>query len=155
MTALALDNPVFVTYLIASAIMVLKIMGQGWMTVHRMMKVGAGYASPEDLQQGLINKSPNPSQIEVNEYVDRSRRMHRNDLENVPAFWIAGLLFVAVNPAPWLAQILMYGFVLTRLAHFWAYATKRTHEVRATFYTIGSVVVMYMACHALWFTIFK
>ena len=153
MTALTLDNPVFVTYLIASAIMVLKVMGQGWMTVHRMMKVGAGYASPEDLQQGLINRSPDSSQIEVNEYVDRSRRMHRNDLENVPAFWLAGLLFVAVNPAEWLAQMLMYGFVMTRLVHFWAYATKRTHEVRATFYTIGSVIVIYMACHAVWIVI--
>lgn len=153
MTAISLENPVFVTYLTASAIMVLKVMGQGWMTVHRMMKVGAGYASPEDLQQGLINKSPDPAQLEVNEYVDRSRRMHRNDLENVPAFWIAGLLFVAVNPAAWLAQALMYGFVLARLAHFWAYASKRSHEVRATFYTIGSVIVIYMALHALWVAI--
>lgn len=150
MTVFTLENPVFATYLIASAIMVLKVMGQGWMTVYRMMKVGAGYASPEDLLQGLINKSPDPSQLEVNEYVDRSRRMHRNDLENVPAFWVAGLLFVAVNPAVWLAQMMMYGFVAARLAHFWAYSTKRTHEVRATFYSIASVIVIYMALHALW-----
>ena len=145
-----LENPVFVTYLIAAAVMVLKVMGQGWMTVYRMMKVNAGYASPEDIRKGPINTAPDPSQLAVNEYVDRSRRMHRNDLENIPAFWVAGLLFVAVNPAPWLAQILMYGFVGARLAHFWAYATKQTHEVRATFYTIGSVIVIYMAIHALW-----
>ena len=153
MTALTLENPVFVTYLVASALMVLKVMGQGWMTVHRMLKVSAGFASPEDLQQGVINANPDPSQLDVNEYVDRSRRMHRNDLENVPAFWIAGLLFVAVNPAAWLAQALMYGFVLARLAHFWAYATKQTHEVRATFYTIGSAIVIYMAFHVLWVAI--
>lgn len=150
MNTLNLENPVFATYLIASAIMVLKIMGQGWMTVHRMLKVSAGYASPEDLQQGIINKDPDPAQLEVNEYVDRSRRMHRNDLENIPAFWAAGLLFVAINPAVWLAQILMYGFVAARLAHFWAYATRQKHEVRATFYTAGSLIVVYMASHALW-----
>lgn len=149
MTALSLENPVFVTYLIASAIMVLKVMGQGWMTVHRMMKVGAGYASSEDLKQGLINKSPHPSQLETNDYVDRSRRMHRNDLENIPAFWAVGLLFVAIDPAVWLAQSLMYGFVLARFAHFWAYGTEKSHEVRATFYSIGSLIVIYMACHAL------
>jgi len=153
MTTLSSENPVFVVYLIAASLMVLKVMGQGWMTVHRMTKVGAGYASPEDLQQGLINKTPDPSQLDVNEYVDRSRRMHRNDLENVPAFWVAGLLFVAVNPALWLAQVLMFGFVAARLAHFWAYATRRTHEIRASFYTIGSLIVIYMACHALWVTI--
>jgi len=150
MTALSLDNPVFAAYLVASALMVLKVMGQGWMTVHRMMKVSAGFASPEDLRKGPINRAPDPSQIEVNEYVDRSRRMHRNDLENIPAFWAAGLLFLTVDPALWLAQLLMYGFVVARLAHFWAYATERSHELRATFYTIGSVIVIYMAGHVLW-----
>jgi uncharacterized MAPEG superfamily protein len=150
MTALTLENPVFVTYLVATAIMVLKVMGQGWVTVYRMLRVNAGFASPEDLRQGLINKAPDASQLEVNEYVDRSRRMHRNDLENIPAFWAVGLLFVVVNPAAWLAKALMYGFVIARLGHFMAYTTKQSHEVRATFYTVGSLIVIYMACHVLW-----
>ena len=150
MSPLNLDNPVFQVYVITAALMALKVMLQGWMTVHRMLKSNSGLASPEDLQKGLINKSPDPSQLEVNDYVDRSRRMHRNDLENIPAFWIAGLLFVAVDPSLGLAKTLMYGFVLVRLAHFAAYATKQSHEVRATFYTIGSLIVIYMACHALW-----
>ncbi|MCF8468986.1 MAG: MAPEG family protein [Sneathiella sp.] len=145
----SLENPVFVAYAIAASLMVLKIMGQGWVTVYRMMKIGAGYASPEDLQAGLINKDPRPEQLEKNDYVDRSRRMHRNDLENVPAFLIAGLLFVAVDPNLLFAQILFYGFVVARLLHAIAYATKQTHEVRATFYTIGSVIVIYMAGHVL------
>lgn len=146
----SLENPVFATYLVASALLVLKVMGQGWITVYRMLKVNAGYASPEDIQKGAINKNPDPSQLEINEYVDRSRRMHRNDLENIPAFWAAGLLFVAIDPLLWLAQVLMYGFIAARLGHFWAYATQQTHEVRATFYTVGSLIVIYMALHALW-----
>ncbi len=150
MDLLSLENPVFATYLIAASLMVLKVMGQGWMTVHRMLKVGAGWASPEDLKRGLINKNPNPSQLDANDYVDRSRRMHRNDLENVPAFWVAGLLFVLVDPALILEQALLYGFVAARIAHFFAYATEQSHEVRATFYTVGSVIVIYMAVHTLW-----
>lgn len=146
---LALTNPVFETYVIAAALMVLKVMGQGWVTVYRMMKSNSGLASPEDVQKGILNTDPRPEQLDVNDYVDRSRRMHRNDLENIPAFLIAGLLFVAVDPSLLLAQILMYGFVAARLAHFVAYATKQTHEVRATFYTIGSLIVIYMATHAL------
>lgn len=153
MTLMTLDNPVFTTYLIASAIMVVKVMGQGWMTVYRMLKVGAGYASPEDIQHGLINKDPNPLQLEVNEYVDRSRRMHRNDLENIPAFWLAGLLFLTAEPPILLAQFLMYGFVAARVLHFWAYFTQQSHEVRATFYTIGSLIVIYMAVHTLWIAV--
>lgn len=150
MSALTLENPVFATYVVASGLMVLKLMGQGWMTVWRMMVSGAGLASPEDVQRGVLNKNPRPEQLEINDYVDRSRRMHRNDLENIPAFWAAGLLFVATGPSLLLAQVLMYGFVAARLAHFLAYATKRTHEVRATFYTVGSLIVIYMALHALW-----
>jgi uncharacterized MAPEG superfamily protein len=142
-------NPVFVTYLIASALMVLKVMGQGWVTVYRMLKVGGGYAAPEDLRPGLINRKPDPSQLEVNDYVDRSRRMHRNDLENIPAFWAAGLIFVAVAPPLWLAQGLIYGFVAARVAHAVAYGTAQSHEVRATFYTFGSLIVIGMAGYAL------
>lgn len=148
--ALSLENPVFATYAIAALLGVLKVMGQGWMTVYRMMKVNAGYASPEDLRPGPINRTPSPEQLEVNDYVDRSRRMHRNDLENIPAFWVAGLLFVLTAPPLWLTQVLMFGFVLARALHALAYATKRSHEVRATFYTIGSVIVVFMALYGLW-----
>jgi uncharacterized MAPEG superfamily protein len=150
MELLTLENPVFTTYVIAAALMVLKVMGQGWMTVYRMMASNSGLVSPEDIQVGAINKSPDPKQLEINDYVDRSRRMHRNDLENIPAFWAAGLLFVAVAPPLWLAQVLMYGFVAMRLIHAIVYATKQTHEVRATFYTVASLIVIYMALHVLW-----
>lgn len=149
MTAFTMENPVFATYMIASAIMVLKIMGQGWMTVYRMLKIDAGLASPEDLRPGLINRSPRPDQLELNDYVDRSRRMHRNDLENIPAFLACGLIFVAAGPSLLVANILMYGFVAARLAHTIAYATKQSHEVRATLYTIGSAGVIAMALYAL------
>lgn len=150
MDLLDLHNPVFATYAVAAALMVLKIMGQGWMTVLRMTKVNAGFVNPEDTQPGPLNQAPDPAQLDHNDFVDRSRRMHRNDLENIPAFWIAGLMFVLTDPALWLAQALLYGFVAARLAHFWAYVTSRGHEIRATFYTIGSLIVIAMALIVLW-----
>jgi len=149
MTALTMENPVFVTYMIAATLMILKIMGQGWMTVYRMLASDSGLASPEDLQTGLINKNPRPEQLELNDYVDRSRRMHRNDLENIPAFLACGLLFVIAAPSELLASILMFTFVGARLTHSLAYATKQSHEVRATLYSMGSAVVIIMAIYAL------
>ncbi len=154
MNAFSVENPVFITYMIASAIMILKIMGQGWMTVYRMLRSDAGMVSPEDLQTGLINRNPRPEQLELHDYVDRSRRMHRNDLENIPAFLACGLLFVAAGPSYLLANILMYSFVGARLVHALAYATKKRHEIRATLYTIGSVVVIIMAVYVLVAAIF-
>ena len=149
-----MENPVFVTYMIASAIMVLKLMGQGWMTVYRMLISDSGMASPEDLRPGLINRNPRPDQLDINDYVDRSRRMHRNDLENIPAFLACGLLFVAAGPSYPLANILMYSFVGARLLHAVAYATKQSHEIRATLYSIGSLGVIVMAGYVLAATIF-
>jgi glutathione S-transferase len=149
MNLLSAQNPVFVTYMIAASIMILKLMGQGWMTVYRMLRVDGGWATPEDIRGGLINRNPRPEQLGPNDYVDRSRRMHHNDLENIPAFLACGLLFVAAAPSLLLANILMYTFVGARLLHTLAYATKQTHEVRATLYTIGSVVVIVMAVYVL------
>ena len=71
--------------------------------------------------------------------------MQRNDLENIPAFLAAGLLFVAVDPPAWVAYLLFAVFVLARLAHTWAYGTSQNHEIRATFFSIGAIVVMLMA----------
>jgi glutathione S-transferase len=149
MTMFSMSNPVFVTYVITAAIMILKLMGQGWMTVYRMLRVNSGWASPEDMKPGLINRDPQPGQLDINDYVDRSRRMHRNDLENIPGFLAAGLIFVAVGPSLLLAHILMYGFVGARALHAIAYATKRSHEVRALFYSFGSLAVIAMAGYTL------
>ena len=149
MTAYSMENPVFVAYLIAAAIMVLKLMGQGWMTVYRMVQSEAGLLNPEDLLPGPFNRAPNPRQLEENDYVERSRRMHLNDLENIPAFLAAGLIFAAVEPALWLAILLMATFVVSRLVHTIVYATRQRHEVRATPYTIGSLVVIFMALYTL------
>lgn len=153
MSELSINNPVFIAYMIAAAIMILKIMGQGWMTVYRMLKSNSGLASPEDLQVGIINRSPSAEQLELNDYVDRSRRIHRNDLENIPAFLVCGLLFVLTGPEVMYASIMLYGFVATRLIHTIAYFTAQSHEVRATFYTIGSMIVMVMAAQVIMFSV--
>ena len=50
---LSLKNPVFQTYLLAASIMILKLMLQPWMTVIRMMKVRAGFRSPEDAKKKI------------------------------------------------------------------------------------------------------
>jgi glutathione S-transferase len=149
LAALSLDNPVLHIYLIAAAIMILKLMLQPWMTVQRMMKVSAGYRSPEDAKKSPLNPSPTDGQTERNEYVDRSRRMNLNDLESIPGFLAAGFLFVLVGPPLLLAQILIWGYVGARAAHFIAYATAQLHDVRATFWTFSSLPVIVMAGYVL------
>jgi glutathione S-transferase len=146
---LSLENPVFHTYLLAACIMILKLMLQPWMTVVRMLKVAGGYRSPEDARKSPINPNPEPTQLEVNEYVDRSRRLNLNDLESIPGFLAAGFLFVLVGPPLILAQILIWAYVASRAAHFVAYTTAQLHEVRAFCWTWSSVSVITMAIYTL------
>lgn len=146
---LSLENPVFATYLIAAALMILKLMLQPWMTVVRMMQVGGGFRSPEDLKKTPLNRNPQPAQLEVNEYVDRSRRLNLNDLESIPGFLAAGLLFVLVDPPLLLAQILIWTYVISRGLHFIAYTTAQIHDIRAFCWTWSSLSVIAMAVYAL------
>jgi len=146
---LSLANPVFQTYLIAACIMTLKLMLQPWMTVVRMMKVGAGFRSPEDLKKTPLNPNPQPVQLETNEYVDRSRRLNLNDLESIPAFLVAGLLFVLVGPPLLLAKILIWTYVVARLAHFIAYITAQIHDIRAFCWTWSSLSVIAMSVYTV------
>jgi len=146
---LSLENPVFHTYVIAASIMILKLMLQPWMTVTRMMRAGAGFRSPEDLKKTPLNPDPAPTQLEVNEHVDRSRRLNLNDLESIPGFLVAGLLFVLVGPPLLLAQILIWTYVASRAAHFIAYATAQIHDIRAFFWTWSSLSVIAMAGYTL------
>jgi glutathione S-transferase len=145
----SLGNPIFVSYLIAASIMILKLMAQGWMTVFRMIRSDAGLLNPEDLLPGPANRHPRPEQLTRNEYVDRSRRMHRNDIENIPAFLACGLLYVAIGPSPIAANALFSVFVVARLAHTLAYGTRQRHEVRAILFSIGSIAVIIMAVQVL------
>lgn len=147
--ALSLANPVFHTYVLAASIMLFKLMLQPWMTVARMLKVNSGFRSPEDIKKTPINPHPFQGQLEVNEYVDRSRRMNLNDLESIPAFLVAGLLFVLAAPPLLLAQILIWTYVGSRAAHFVAYLTAQIHDVRAFCWTWSSLSVIAMSGYTL------
>lgn len=146
---LSLENPAFVAYIFAASIMLLKLLLQPWMTVVRMMTVRAGFRSPEDATKSPLNPNPDPGQLEPNEYVERSRRLNLNDLESIPAFLVAGLIFVLTEPPLLLAQILLWTYVASRAAHFIAYLTAQLHEVRATLWTVSSVAVLVMVAYTL------
>jgi glutathione S-transferase len=129
--------------------MILKAVSMSWLTVVRMMQEKGGFRSSEDLRKTPLNREPNPRQLEPNERVERIRRIQMNDLENLPFFLVAGILFVLTDPSLLLARWLLYGYVASRLLHFAAYFTALTHDTRATFWTVGSVILIFMTCRTL------
>ena len=94
----------FATYVVAATLMILKAVSMSWLTVVRMMQVKGGFRSPEDLRKTPLNPEPNPKQLEPDERVERIRRIHLNDLENLPFFLVAGFLYVLTQPSLLLAQ---------------------------------------------------
>jgi glutathione S-transferase len=148
-----LNDPVLHTYLIAASLMCLKIMLQAWVTIYRMITVNGGFLHPEDIKKTTFNPNPSPDQLKPNPYVERSRSLHRNDTENIPIFLVVGFLFTLTQPALWAAQILMYGYVASRMLHAYALGTEKTHELRAVFFTIGSLIVVGMSLYTLIFAL--
>jgi glutathione S-transferase len=129
--------------------MILKGVSMSWLTVFRMIRVKGGFRSPEDIRKTTLNPEPSRKQLEPNEYVDRIRRIQLNDLESLPYFLVAGLLFVLTDPSLLLTRSLLYGFVATRLLHFAAYFTAQTHDMRAALWTPGSLILVFMTCRSL------
>lgn len=77
------------------------------------------------------------------------RRIHQNDLENLPFFLVAGFLYVLTGPPLLLAQWLLYGYVASRLLHFAVYLRASNHETRAFFWTIGALILAFMTIRTL------
>jgi glutathione S-transferase len=146
---LTLQDPAFATYAVAASIMIIKAQAMAWLTVWRMMRAKRGFRSPEDGRRSLLNPDPDPQQLEPNERVERIRRIQQNDLASIPYFLSVGFLFVLTAPSLLVAQWLLYGYVVTRLAHFAAYLTSQTHDVRAALWTPGSLILIYMAARTL------
>lgn len=141
----SLSNPVFAAYAIAAALMLIKGVAMSWLTVIRMVQENGGFRNPEDAKQTALNPKPHDNQLAPNDRVERIRRIQQNDLENLPYFFVAGLLYVATSPPLLLAQVLFYGYVVTRLMHFVAYLTGQIHDIRAALWTPGSLAILFMA----------
>ena len=149
MESLSFENPVFATYAVSAALMILLGIATAWITVIQMLRFSSGFRAPEDLKKTLINPDPRPDQTAPSEPVERYRRIMLNHLENLPFFCIIALLFVMTAPSLVLAQWLFYGYVVARFMHFFVYATAQIHEIRATFWTIGSLILIAMAVMVL------
>jgi glutathione S-transferase len=149
MDKLGFHDPLFAAYAIAATLMILTAIATSWLTVVRMIEEKGGYRSPEDLKKTPFNPTPNPKQLESNERVERTRRIQLNNLENLPFFLVAGFLYLFTQPSLAMAQIMLYGYVASRWLHFAAYLTGQIHEIRATFWTVGSLILIYMSVRVL------
>lgn len=77
--------------------------------------------------------------------VERVRRAHRNDLENIIPFALLGLLYVLTNPSAFLAINLIRAGAIARIVHTLVYAVvviPQPARALAFFVTYGIAIYM-------------
>merc|ERR1711992_459643 len=110
-----LDPEVFQVYSISVSLLVIKTMFMAFLTGKARLS-NKVFANPEDARDVPGSKVGSDPDVE------RVRRAHLNDLENIPLFIaIAAVYMVAVQPSVDTARILFYGFAAARLLHTFVY----------------------------------
>jgi len=107
------DNPVFASFCFYAALMALKTLLMSFLTgLHRYTK--KVFINPEDCIQNV--------KVRTDESVERVRRAHLNDLENILPFLIIGLVYVGINPSASCAVFYFRLFAVARVLHTLVYA---------------------------------
>ncbi|KAI8477974.1 Microsomal glutathione S-transferase 1 [Branchiostoma belcheri] len=141
-SGLSFENPVFAAYASYASLVVLKMFFVALYTTHTRFRVGV-FANSEDVKgnKGAVARLDNPD-------VERVRRLHRNDLENIPAFLVVGLLYVLTGPSPGVAVWHFRVFAASRCLHTVSYlASRQPHRVLC--FSAGLLTTISMAVQVL------
>ncbi|XP_050295079.1 microsomal glutathione S-transferase 1 isoform X2 [Anthonomus grandis grandis] len=133
-----LSQPVIRTYLFYVGILSFKMLLMSVLTGAQRYKNKA-FANPEDAE-------PRKLKVKVNEDVERVRRAHLNDLENIPVFIIVCLVYLTTNPSAIVASALIRVFTAARILHTLVYAVVVIPQpARALAWIAGYVITIYMS----------
>ena len=138
-----LSNPVFASYAFYAAVVILKMFLLAPLTTLQRF-ANKAFSNPED--QGR-------SKVLSHDSVERVRRNHLNDVENIPAFLALGLLYVAISPSPSTALWHFRVFAIARILHTISYQFKLQPHRLITF-LVSILVSISMAVQIIAATVF-
>lgn len=138
-----LSTPIVQSYILYSAILAVKLLAVGTLTTLTRMARGI-VANPEDTKTLKAKvKFDDPA-------VERTRRAHLNDLENIPAFWILGALYLTTSPLAAWALLLFRVYTVSRIIHTIVYAViPLPQPARAIAYVIPYAIKLYMGANVI------
>ncbi|KAF2881626.1 hypothetical protein ILUMI_24569 [Ignelater luminosus] len=138
------DNPAFNAYVTYGSVLVLKMMIMAPLTVKQRLTRGVPI-SPED-----SNVYKGKQLRKSHEDVDRVRRAHLNDLENIPIFFLVAFAYLLTDPDPTTALNLFRVFTLARFIHTFVYAIVVVPQpARGLAWVTGFLITGYMAVKAI------
>jgi len=137
-----LTNPTLRLFGVTYLLLVLKMIAVGYATSFYRIR-DKHFATPEDYHlQGLTPKTA------PNEDVERARRAHQNDLENILPYFGVGLLYALSNPSPGMARIYFIGFTVSRILHSVFYLLQ-LQPWRTVVWTIAHAILVLMTLSTL------
>lgn len=142
-----LDQPAVQSYIVYSGILALKVLGVTFLT-SKARYTKKVFANPEDAKavQGKV-KLDDPD-------VERVRRAHLNDLENIPAFWLLGALFLTTSPEVAWATLLFRIYTAGRILHTFVYAVHPLPQpARGIAFGVPFLIKLYMGAKVVMYYI--
>ncbi|CAO1411884.1 unnamed protein product [Diamesa hyperborea] len=138
---LTYENPVLRAYVFWSSILILKMLVMSFLTGMKRFATKT-FANQEDLPDKKFKpKFDDPD-------VERVRRAHRNDLENILPFFVAGFFYVLTNPDAFIAVNIFRAAAIARIVHTLVYAVVVVPQpARAIAWFVCFGATAYMALH--------
>ncbi|CAF1075310.1 unnamed protein product [Rotaria sordida] len=137
----SLTNPIFTNFAFYAAASTIKMMAMSLLTSRQRLAKNI-FANPEDIALGS-NKEAKVTLSDPD--VERIRRNHLNDIENILPFFVIGALYVATNPTPVVALWHFRVFFFSRIFHTIAYQLALPQPSRSLGFTAGYVATISMA----------
>jgi len=138
-----LSNPVFSSYAFYGTVVLVKTFGMSMLTGAKRIAKGI-FVNEEDVRAFGAKKV-----VFDNDSVERVRRNHLNDLENIPTFLLMGLFYVAINPSPNVALWHFRVFAIARILHTLSYQLQIPQPARGLTFGVGLGVCLSMAYQVL------
>ncbi|XP_060924254.1 microsomal glutathione S-transferase 1-like [Limanda limanda] len=141
-----MENEVFRAFTTYAAIVIVKMMLMGPLTGYFRFSRGA-FSNEEDV--GRKSAEEKKKQLRTHPDVERVRRCHLNDLENIVPFVVIGLLWALTAPELSCALLHFRIFAGARIFHTVAYVCALPQPSRGLSWMLGMLVTFSMAFKVL------
>ncbi|KAM9426572.1 microsomal glutathione S-transferase 1-like [Pholidichthys leucotaenia] len=141
-----MENEVFRAFTTYAVIVIVKMMLMGPVTAYFRFTRGS-FANEEDVARKPVEERK--KLLVTHPDVERARRCHQNDLENIIPFVGIGLLYALTGPELATALLHYRLFVGARIFHTIAYITVLPQPSRAFSWILGMLVTLSMAYRVL------
>ncbi|XP_034019589.1 microsomal glutathione S-transferase 1-like [Thalassophryne amazonica] len=141
-----MEDEVMVAFATYATIVIVKMMLMAPLTAYYRIRRGA-FSNEEDV--GTKSAEEKKKLLRTDPDVERVRRCHQNDLENIVPFLVLGLLYALTGPDLWTALLHYRLFTGSRIFHTISYVAALPQPCRGLSWLVGLVTTFSMAYKVL------